>query len=267
MTDVSFKAFSQVFRFIKHYLAAGNEHRAHSPFVYRLLTEAVYVKNPDPVFQKIEIIRNKLLNDPRMLEVTDLGAGSSFDGKLTKRTVSDIARKFAKSPRHCEFLFRITRHLQPAVMIELGTSLGISAMYQASGNANGKVYTLEGCPQTAEVARENFRMHEFKNIECITGNFNDTLPLLLEKIKSFDYAYIDGNHTLDATLRYYNLLKKHKLKNSLIIFDDIYWSTEMEQAWDRIKSDPEVTIGLDFFQFGMVWFNKDFTKQDFLLKL
>ncbi len=267
MQTVSSKGISQAISFFRHYLSAGNEHRVHSPFVFRLLTESIYSKNPEPVFQKIESIRKKLLQDTCEINVTDLGAGSSFDGKLKKRTIQDITEKFAKSPRHCKFLFRMTQHLKPATMIELGTSLGISAMYQAAGNNNGQLYTLEGCTETADAASENFRMHDFKNISCVKGNFNDTLPTLLEKIKTFDYAYIDGNHTLEATLRYFNLFKKHKLQNSVVIFDDIYWSHEMQQAWVKIKEDPEVTISLDFFQFGVVWFNRDFTKQDFVLKL
>ncbi len=261
------KGMHRVLDYIRHFLASGDEHSVHSPFVFKLLTEGVYVKNKEPEFEKIETVRNRLLRDDRLINVSDLGAGSSFDGRLKSRSISEIAHKFAKSPAHCRFLFRLTRHLKPATMIELGTSLGISAMYQSAGNGTAKLFTLEGCPETANIARENFRNNNYYSINCITGNFDETLPVLLEDLKNVDYTYIDGNHTYTATLRYFQLLKFYCHRNSVIIFDDIYWSDEMQQAWQEIKSDKDVTISLDFYQFGIVFFNKDFTPQSFKLKL
>jgi predicted O-methyltransferase YrrM len=152
-------------------------------------------------------------------------------------------------------------------MVELGTSAGISAMYQAAGNTNGKLYTLEGCPQTSSLARKNFLQNDISNIECITGNFDDTLEKLLDKIKSADYFFIDGNHTYEATIRYFNLLKNHCKSNSLIIFDDINWSQGMLNAWEEIKLDSKVTITLDFHFLGLAFFNPDFSKQNFKLRL
>ena len=267
MSSASSGIFRKVTGMVRHFLSAGNEHSVHSPFVFKLLMEAIYLKRNEPVFDQIESIRKQLLNDESEINVIDLGAGSSFDGRLNKRSIREITRKFAKSPRHCRFLYRMTEYLKPATMIELGTSLGISAMYQSAGNRNGLLYTLEGCPETANAARDNFIKNNFTNIKCITGNFDDTLPQLLSELKQFDYTYIDGNHTLEATLNYFRLLKNHKHENSVIIFDDIYWSEGMQQAWQQIKSDPEVTISIDFYQFGVVWFNKKYSSQSFRLRL
>ncbi len=261
------KGINRVVSYISHYLAAGDEHSVHSPFVFNLLTDGVYLKKTEPVFKQIEAVRKQLEKDDREINVKDLGAGSSFDGRPNRRSILDITARFAKSPAHCKFLFRIARHLKPKTMIELGTSLGISAMYQSAGNNDARLYTLEGCPETANVARENFRNNNFYTINCITGNFDDTLPILLQDLKNMDYAYIDGNHTLSATLRYFHLLKYYHHQHSVIIFDDIYWSDEMQQAWQEIKSDKDVTISLDFYQFGIIFFNKDFTPQSFKLRL
>jgi len=267
MVPSSSGILNKVISLTRHFLTAGNEHSVHSPFIFKLLMEGIYVKRNEPVFDKIELVRKQLLSDDREIEVLDLGAGSSFDGRLNKRSIADITRKFAKSPHHCRFLYRMTEQLQPKIMIELGTSLGISAMYQSAGNSNGKLYTLEGCPQTSSAARENFSKNNYNNINCITGNFDDTLPELLGELKSFDYAYIDGNHTREATLNYFQLLKKHMHQESVIIFDDIYWSEGMKLAWQQIKSDPDVTISIDFYQFGVVFFNKKYTRQAFKLRL
>lgn len=267
MGIISINNLKQAWSFAAFYMKAGNEHDVHSPFVFKLLTEAIYSRQHADAFDKIEIIRQNLLNNKNKIEVTDLGAGSSFDGRLQKRSISEIASKFSKPPRYCRLLYRLTGYLKPELMIELGTSLGISAMYQSAGNPNGLLYTLEGCEQTASCAVENFKNAGFKNIHCITGNFDLTFPKLLSEKHKVDYIFIDGNHTYDATMRYFHIAKSHIHEKSVIVFDDINWSDGMKKAWKEIKADQAVTISIDFFMLGMVFFNKGFTKQDFVLKL
>lgn len=252
--------------FIRYYFAAVNEHGIHSPFVFRLLTEAVYLKGKEPSFETVEAIRSQLLADTREIAVTDLGAGSTYDGTAAKRKVSDMTRRFAKSKRYGRLLYRIVQHLKPSVMLELGTSLGISTLYQAMAHPDGTVYTVEGCENTAAIAAENFRTAGTKNIKVMTGNFDDVLPGLLQNLRQIDYAYIDGNHTYEATMRYFRLLKNHIKPTTLLIFDDIHWSDGMKKAWDEIRSDKQVTITIDFFAIGLVFFNPDFSKQDFVIR-
>jgi len=264
-TDIG--VFGRTADYLKFIYKSGNEHSVHSPFVFKLLTESLYDKSPVAGTGKIEALRKKLLGDQREINTVDLGAGSTYDGKSRKRSVAKIASRFAKSLKYCKSLYHFTNHFKPPVMIELGTSLGISAMYQQSGNPGGKLYTLEGCPETARIAKENFINNGFEKIECITGNFDDTLPALLNKIGTTDYCFIDGNHTYDATLRYFNLLKKHMPETGMIIFDDINWSTGMKKAWDEIRSDPDLTVSIDFYFLGIVFFNKKLFKQNFILRL
>ena len=252
--------------FLKYLWSSVNEHSIHSPFVFSLLTESVYLKKREPVFGDIESVRKALLHDERVIAVTDLGAGSKFDGNAGQRKVSDMTRRFAKSPRYGRLLYRIVHHLKPQVMVELGTSVGISAMYQSAANPSAKLYSIEGCPNTGQLARDNFQKAGFQSIEVITGDFADQLPRLLERLGTVDYAYVDGNHTYQATMSYFEMLKKAAGQRTVIVFDDIHWSREMEQAWTEIRKDPDVTITIDFFAVGLVFFNRDFSKQDFVIR-
>jgi predicted O-methyltransferase YrrM len=181
--------------------------------------------------------------------------------------VAQTAAWFAKPPKYGRALHRITAHLRPSVMVELGTSLGISSLYQASGNPNGTLYTIEGCGETAAIAEENFRSAGISNIRTITGNFDTELPELLRTLRRIDYAFVDGNHTYAATIKYFQLLKAKCHEDSVLVFDDINWSEGMQKAWHEIKADPDVTITIDFFALGLVCFNKGFSKQNFVLKL
>ncbi len=261
------KIINHLRAYINYYRQAGNEHSVHSPFVFSLLTNALYRKDKPEIFKRIENVRKSLLRDQRIINTVDLGAGSSFDGKVKSRTVSQTASWFAKPPRIGAALYRIVEHLKPSVMIELGTSLGISSMYQASGNPNGTLYTIEGCAETSAFAKENFRNAGITNIRQITGNFDIELPELLKTLQRIDYAFVDGNHTYAATIKYFQLLKARCHQDSVLIFDDINWSDGMQKAWNEIKEDQDVTITVDFFAFGLVFFNSGFSKQNFVLKL
>ncbi len=102
----------------------------------------------------------------------------------------------------------------------------------------------------------------------LKGNFDKTLPLILSDAgglanKEIDLAFIDGNHRLMPTLHYFDLIKPRISMDGLIIFDDIHWSREMEMAWNKIKADPKVTLSIDLFFLGIVFFREAFkVKQD-----
>jgi len=79
-------------------------------------------------------------------------------------------------------------------------------------------------------------------------------------------VFFDGNHRKEPTLKYFKQCLKKTNDNSIFIFDDIYWSEEMESAWNEIKANPEVSITVDLFELGLVFFRKGIEKQDFVVK-
>ncbi len=142
-------------------------------------------------------------------------------------------------------------------MVELGTSLGITTCYLASGNKDALVYTFEGAPQIAAVANKNFQHLNFKNILLVQGNFDDTLSAQLTKIPSVNFAFVDGNHRKQPTINYFYQLLEKANENSIFIFDDIHWSNEMEEAWKEIQNHTSVTLTIDLFFIGIVFFRKE----------
>lgn len=148
----------------------------------------------------------------------------------------------------------------------MGTSLGISTLYQAKADGRARVITLEGCPEIAAVAQENFKRLKANNIELMTGNFSTTLPQALRKMQRIDYVFFDGNHRKTATLNYFHEALKYAHEGSVFVFDDIYWSQEMMEAWEEIKAHPQVTLTIDIFYMGIVFFRKEqVTKEHFSL--
>jgi predicted O-methyltransferase YrrM len=258
------------FRFAKDYLlhrfTAKTRHGVHSPFVYKLVDEVIYDFKPKKVYADTEALRKQLLNDNNAIQVLDLGAGSRVNNDQTKK-ISDIARNALKPPRLAQLLYRLAADLKPGNIIELGTCLGITTVYLQKASPGAKVYSLEGSPETAAVAMEVFKNAGVTGITEITGNFDDTLPGVIDDLDKLDFVFVDGNHQREATLRYFNWCLPKVHEGTILIFDDIYWSEGMKQAWAEIKAHPEVTVTIDLFWIGLVFFKKGRAKEDFLVKV
>ena len=255
----------QTLKYIRYYFSSGKLHDVHSPFVYDLLGKVIYSNSTFYAFEQIEDLRKSLLLNENKLQITDLGAGSKILN-LNERKISDIAKHSAKQAKYGQLLFRFVNHFHPDTILELGTSLGISTLYLAMASQKSKVITIEGCPEIAAAAKNNFERAGAKNIEQVVGNFDDILPLILSKNPKCDFIFIDGNHRKEPTLKYFEQCLSVLSNDSIIIFDDIHWSDEMEQAWEQIKAYPSVTITLDLFFIGIVFFRKEKNKEHFTIR-
>jgi predicted O-methyltransferase YrrM len=258
----------QQFAYLRYWLRSGNAHGLHSPFVFGLYTTVIRHNGEFGAYARIEARRRELLKSSKIITVKDFGAGSQVAGAGgTERRVRAIARHAAKPPRLAQLLFRLVNHLQPATVLELGTSLGLTTAYLAAVDSRHQVITFEGCPNTAAVAHETFQKLGLKNVRLVEGNLDQTLPATLAGLqKPVDFAFFDGNHRYEPTLRYFEqcLAKAHE--NSVFVLDDIHWSAEMEQAWEAIKAHPAVTVTVDLFYVGLVFFRKTQPRQDFWLR-
>lgn len=251
--------------YVLHRLRAKNRHGVHSPFVYRLIDDVIYDFRAKNIYTEVENIRNGLLNDTRIITITDLGAGSHVNNNRQKK-ISDIARNALKPPKLAQLLYRLAADLKPRSIIELGTCLGTTTLYLQNAVPGAKVYTLEGCPETAGIAKETFSNGGISGVEPVVGNFDDTLPGIIDNLPQLDFVFADGNHQKEATLKYFEWCLPKVHGNTMLIFDDIYWSQGMKEAWAQIKAHPQVTVTIDLFWIGLVFFKPGQAKEDFLIK-
>jgi predicted O-methyltransferase YrrM len=257
--------FHQIKHYIKHCLTAKwGGHGVHSPFAFQLCEEVFYNHNSFYDFEELQKIRKQLLNDKTEVTVEDFGAGSKTF-TTNKRKIKDLAAKGTSTAKQSETLYKLINFLNCNTIIELGTSVGLNTLYLAKANKNGKVITIEGSKNLVKYARELAKKNDVSNIEFIEAKFDDALPTLLRN-NSLSLLYIDGNHTYEATMRYFNLALAKKDNSSVIVFDDIYWSPGMTKAWDEIKNNVSVTMSIDLFYFGMIFFKEE-VKEKVDLKL
>ena len=186
--------------YLLHRFKAKNRHGIHSPFVYRLVDKVIYDFEAKKVYTEVENLRKQLLIDNRIITITDLGAGSHVNNNRQKK-ISGIAHNALKQPRLAQLLYRLVANLKPHNIIELGTCLGLTTLYLQKAAPDAKVYTLEGCPETAGIAKETFKKGNINNVDLITGNFDDTLPGVIDDLDKIDFVFVDGNHQKEATLK------------------------------------------------------------------
>ena len=253
--------------YLKFLYKFKNEHGVHSPFVFDLVTKCFYDKTKYPDYSILKNYRKSLLENKNFIEVTDFGAGSRVF-KSNRRQISKIAKTAGISPKRAELLFRITKYFQPETILEIGTSLGLATSALSLGNTNAKITTLEGCPNTLPVAKNLFQVSGFKlkNIEFINTEFSSYLETATGNC-DWKLIYFDGNHSKQATLEYFELLLPTITNETVWIFDDIHWSKDMEEAWETIKNHPKVTVTIDTFQWGIVFFRTEQEKEHFTIRV
>ncbi|MGY5351354.1 O-methyltransferase [Wenyingzhuangia sp. IMCC45533] len=250
-----------IFKFL---VKATNQHGVHSPFVYQIVTQCIYAKTEKETATAIQNYRSELLKDKSTIQVNDLGSGSKKI-KTHQRVVSQIAKNAGSSNKYACLLNRLVKYLKVTNALELGTSLGISSHAMVQAN-NIQLDTIEGCKQTLNVAKSKFEDSKVKDsIHCYQGDFSQILLKLLDT-QEYDLIFFDGNHQKEPTLKYFEACLKNKHNDSVFIFDDIYWSKEMVSTWEHIKNHPEVTVTIDLFKWGMVFFRKEQQKEHFKIR-
>lgn len=254
-------------KYISYRLGAKTAHGVHSPFVYKFVTELLETKNENYYqFKELDAQRKKLLQNNSVIEITDFGAGSKVF-KDNRRKISDIAKHGISTKKFSELYFKLVNFCNAEYIVELGTSIGLNTLYLAKANSKAKVFTIEGCPELVKFASEEFSKQKAGNITLINNTFDKALPEVLNTIPKLDLLYVDGNHQYEATMRYFKLALQKKHEHSVFIFDDINWNEGMQKAWEEIKNNTEVTLSLDLFYVGIVFFRKEQKeKEHFVLK-
>jgi|ERR1043165_9321863 predicted O-methyltransferase YrrM len=252
--------FFRIKKYLNYLLQAKSKYYLHSPFVYQFYLNVLEGKEPEAL-KSLHSLRQQMRVDKAEITIADMGTGNH-----TSRTVSELESAVSVRPKYGLLLYRLMEYFKPENVLEIGTSIGLSSSYLALGNNSSKIISLEGSESITSTARNNHKALHISNIEVVQGDFNETLTALLPKMNSVDLVFFDGNHTKQATLKYFNQCMEKANENSIFVFDDIYWSGEMTETWEEIKADPRITLTIDVYQFGICFFRKDkLAKEDFVL--
>jgi predicted O-methyltransferase YrrM len=267
----------RVSTWLKHYLTAWNTggEGVHSPYLFEWVRMVMSDKHAYRVWEDIESVRARMLVSDQVVEFVDYGSGVGRKGEGAKgeKRVKDIAKGSLARAKYAQMLFRLVNWLghqlreenRGLTIVELGTSLGVTTAYLAGVDTRDKVYTYEGCEAVAKIAKENWNVLGMNNISCLVG------PIDAEQLRGglgyIDVAFVDANHTYEASMRYFDVLAQKVHEKSVVVMDDIHHSEEMERAWKEICADERVTSTIDLYQMGLVFFDKHYWKRNYRMRL
>lgn len=158
-----------------------------------------------------------------------------------------VSKTVGISPKRAKLLFRISNYFQPdpsvseqakQSILEIGPSSGLVTSALSLGNPKAKITTLENHQQTATITKSQI----------------------------FDLIFFNGKQQNEATLDYFEILLPTINNETVWIFDAIHGSTKMEETWKSIKNHPKVTVTIDTFQWGLVFFRREQEKEHFVIR-
>ncbi|TPV32301.1 class I SAM-dependent methyltransferase [Paucihalobacter ruber] len=250
--------------YLNFLLRSNNQHGVHSPFVYNLVIRCFYDKKKYEDYVTLRKYRASLISNQQTKEIEDFGSGSKkFDSNFRK--VSAIAKTSGSTIKKAFLLYRLVNYLDAKNILELGTALGMGTAALAVGNNSSKVVSVEGSQQLADFSRKKLAEYRINNVEIINEQFSIALKNL--KNHQWDLIFIDGHHDQTATINYFETLLPSAHNDTVMIFDDIYWSEGMLKAWKTIVNHPKVTVSIDTFYFGIMFFRKEQNKEHFYIRL
>ncbi|MEN8201407.1 MAG: class I SAM-dependent methyltransferase [Bacteroidota bacterium] len=253
----------RIFKYIQHlfYRKHRKGHGIHSPYVFEFVNRVVCNGEKTEVPERIRDIHRELRNSPDMIP----------DGE---RKIRSFVRGASVSRKFGALLYRIAKWMEPEMILELGTGLGISTLYLASGveAAHGsgsdpaQVHTIEGNASRATFSEKLFKRYGLNAVKVHCGEVDGQLQGMKGEIPGRFLAFVDANHRHEPTVSYVQSLISMAGEEALIVMDDIYWSGGMNRAWKEIISRPDVRVSIDLFHMGILLLRKDLHKTHYKIK-
>ncbi len=236
------------------------------PFV-RSLLEVMHDRTNHADYRTMAAARRQYLAGREKILLHDPGAGHHGRKKKEyRRRISSIARHSSGNPKYHRLLCRLARHFNPSVILETGTALGLGTLALALGAPRARVCTIEGDPALSARARQLFEKYSLRNITLVEGTFEEKLPEVLARERRIDMAFLDGHHEEEATLRYFGMLLPRLHAGSLVVVDDIHWSRGMQKAWEQICRYEQVSLKINLFRMGILFFDPSLPKRTLVVR-
>lgn len=253
---------------LQHFLYARfwHGHGVHSPFVYHIVRHVITGRHRDSTLRNAaNAYRDKLLNDKTEVTVGSMGA---IVREPRRRAIREIARQTSISEKYGRLLARLAAEMKPRGILELGTSLGVSAAYMALACPESRLVSIEGLKPIADAAVRHLRSAGLVNVDVLCADIDRALPAAIEALpgSQVEMAFIDANHCYDATIRYFHALADNHAERCLLVFDDIFWSDDMTRAWREITEDPRVMTTIELPRMGLAFFRPGCPKEHYAVR-
>ena len=210
-------------------------HGVHSPFVFDLITTVIEEKRFYYCYERLKLVRESLLENRDRVVFNNRGY-----------TVNEFLKRFCFSEREDMLLFRLANRFQPRTIYIHGCDLGLAPLYLTSWSEGAVCTVIESEPSLAAIAQKTIVEHPSASIDFHTS-FN---PENTEN-RIFDFIVLGKTFSIDAFESFLPYIND----NSIIVISDIHSSEKNRKIWKRICVAPKVTVTIDLYSLGIVFFN------------
>jgi predicted O-methyltransferase YrrM len=221
----------------------------------------------EQVSARIETLRSQLAKrqNERVtvfsgMTVNEYGSYLFPHGGTLERSLAQIAYESSVLPRWGMFLYLCAKAAGAKTVLELGSSAGISGCYLASTPECQRFITIEGSSELAKLAESNLS-GIVRNFEVVNASFDKALDRIGPTLgHGLDMVFLDGDKRKASLCGSFRRLVSHLNRGSMVVFDDIYWSSEMWQAWQMLRRWKGFSHAVTAGRFGVCFWTGDRTE-------
>lgn len=233
----------------------------HSPFVYNLITRVIEEPCSYYKFEDIELERRKLMYREGEITYPD----RQQKGRLRTCTIAGIVEREAISPKRGALLFRLTNYFQSRNILQLGPAMGISTLYLTSYAPGLKCIAIENIPEYAGIASDVFQKAALNPIDLRVGGYRDLFPRALVDMQQVDFVFFNTLYEQQHNAWLFTEAMKYVHPDTVFVFDGIRLTKQMRTFWKEVCSHPAVTVTVDLYSMGIVFFNPKLYKRNYIV--
>lgn len=231
----------------------------HSPFVYNLITRVIEEPCQYYKFDDIELERRKLMYREGEITYPD----RQQKGRIHTRPIAAIVEREAISPKRGALLFRLANYFKSRNILQLGPAMGISTLYLTSYAPDLKCIAIEGIPEYARIASEVFEKASRNPIDLRVGGYRELFPQALADMGQVDFIFFNTLYEQQHNAWLFTEAMKHVHPDTVFVFDGIRLTKQMKTFWKEVCARPEVTVTIDLYSIGLVFFNPKLHKRNY----
>lgn len=217
--------------YLKYLLQRKTEFSVHSPFVFDFMKKVLYDRGTNRDYEL-------------MLRISRLLDGKKFSTRSRRK--------------QARLLYRLVRYMEPETVLTFGRLSALNTSALALGNLQTKVY-LEQSPDFLETLNSMGVV----NVSLIRHDGNEEEQF--ERLNTgFVFYGLDdfGEDTWNNLEDGFGEVDE----DTVLVFEGIHHSRHTEAAWEAIKASEGVTLSMDLYCIGIIFFREGIEKQDFVLK-
>ena len=225
-------------------------YNVHSPFVFDLITNVIEDQCAYYSCDDIALIRKKLKQKTGVVHY-----------KGNRISVKQAVRRYGISRKEGDCLFRLTNHYKPRTIVAIGSSLGLIPLYLTRYDSTVSCITLESEPDFARIATHLLSKETNLSLQIRSGVYHKIIPGVLTRLKRIDCIFVDKNVELNDLDNIFNQCLPFFHADTFCVWAGIRSSSEKYHFWQQLCQHPQVTVAVDMFQMGLLFFQPKLHKR------